>query len=124
MANIEAAKKLEPVGAAPVPTPSPTPPVVPEFVELGLLGKTSAVRMVTPVYPLFALKSRIGGRIVVNLELDAEGNVTSAKASSGHPVLKQASEEAALKSKFKPAMVGDKAVKAKAYLVYNFTPEP
>ena len=122
MAKTEAVKKIE-LAAAP-PTPTQPTPVVPEFVELGSLGKTSAVRMVTPVYPLFALKSRIGGRIVVNLELDAEGNVTSAKASSGHPLLKQAGEEAALKSKFKPAMVGDKAVKAKAYLVYNFTPEP
>ena len=113
-------QKPDPVVVAP---PIVTAPPIPEFVDLGLLTKAAAVRMVTPVYPMFAAKANIGGRVVVDVTLDPEGKVTSAKANIGHPLLKQSGEEAALKSKFKPAMVGDQAVKAKGYIVYNFTPQ-
>ena len=115
----KAAKKPEPVVSPPVVTAPPAP----EFVDLGALTHESATKMVTPVYPLFAVKSHIGGRIVVDVVIDVDGNVVSAKANSGQQLLKQASEEAAVRSKFKPAMIGNQAVKAKGYIVYNFTPQ-
>ena len=114
----KAAKKPEPVVAPSVVTAPP----VPEFVDLGAITHESATKMVTPVYPLFAVKSHIGGRIVVDVVIDVDGKVVSAKASSGQQMLRQAGEDAALKSKFKPTMVGNQAVKAKGYIIYNFTP--
>ncbi len=114
----KALKKPDPV----VVPPTVTAPVIPEFVNLGLLTRESAVRMTTPIYPLVAIRSKIGGKVVVDVTLDTEGNVTSAQVSSGSQFLKQASVDAATKSKFKPAMVGTNAVKAKGYIVYNYTP--
>lgn len=114
----KALKKPDPI----VVPPTVTAPVIPEFVNLGLLTRESAVRMTTPIYPLVAMRSKIGGKVVVDVTLDTEGNVTSAQVSSGSQFLKQASVDAALKSKFKPAMVGTAAVKAKGYIVYNYTP--
>ena len=113
-------QKPEPVVVAP---PIVTAAPVPEFVDLGLLTRAASIRMVTPIYPIFAIKSNIGGLVLVNVTLDSEGNIQTAKAASGHQFLKQAGEDAAMKSKFKPAMAGDKAVKAKGYIVYNFTPQ-
>lgn len=110
--------KREPVPAAPAPVP-----VLPEFLEMGQLTEAQAIKMGKPMYSPIAYNSNIGGRVVVEVELDKEGNVTSAKVSSGHPFLKQSSEEAARKSKFKPAMVGDKAVKGKGTIIYNFVPK-
>ncbi|HEX3102128.1 MAG TPA: TonB family protein, partial [Pyrinomonadaceae bacterium] len=115
-----AAKKPEPVVAA--PTTAAAPPR-PEFVDLGGLTKTSATKMVTPVYPAFAVKSHIGGRVVVDVMLDEEGNVTSAKAGSGPAMLKSACEDAASRSKFKPAMYDNRPIKGKGFVIYNFTPE-
>lgn len=113
---IEAAKpKPEPI----VP-PAPTGQPLPEFVSLGQLTETDAVQMVKPVYSQTASRMNIGGKVAVEIEIDKEGNVTSAKAISGHQFLRQESELAALKSKFKPAMIGNKPVKAKAQIVYNF----
>ena len=120
-ARAEAAKKPEPAVTAPTST-IPTP--VPEFVDLGSLTNAVTVKMVKPLYPTFAIKAHVGGRVVVNVELDEAGNVTSAKVASGPQLLKQVSEDAAMKSKFKPPMAGNTATKGKGYIVYNFTPEP
>lgn len=111
----KAMQKPEPI----VPAPT-TVPVIPEFVSLGQLTESSAIRMVKPIYSPIALKSNIGGKVIVDVEIDTEGNVTSAKTVSGHQFLRQNSEDAARKSKFKPAMVGNQAVKAKGFIVYNF----
>jgi TonB family protein len=117
-AKLEAEKaKQEPVKTAPPVVPAP----VPEFVDLGQIAESSAVRMVKPTYSQVASRSNIGGKVVVNVEIDPEGNVTSAIAVSGHQLLRFDSETAARRSKFKPAMFGDKAVKARGFIVYNFT---
>lgn len=76
--------------------------------------------MVTPVYSTVAQRSQVEGRVVVEVELDAEGNVVSAKAISGHQMLRNAAEDAAAKSKFKPALFDGKPIKAKGTITYNF----
>lgn len=95
--------------------------VVPEFLNLGNLGTANANRMVTPVYSPMARQSRIVGKVTVDVELDVEGNVTSAKATSGHAMLRQSAEDAAKRSTFKPATFNGKPVKAKGMIVYNFS---
>lgn len=93
--------------------------VAPQSIELGSLIDR-AVKLVKPVYSPEAQKFSLGGMIVVQVTLDEEGNVTSAKATSGPALLRAASEDAARKSKFKPAMFGDKAVKSTGFMSYNF----
>ena len=96
------------------------PAAVPEFVDLGQINESRAIKMVKPVFPASAARAGMGGEVTVEIELDAEGNVTKAKAVSGSPFLRQSSEDAALRSKFNPAIVGNKAVRGKARIVYNF----
>lgn len=88
-------------------------------VELGALIER-AVRMVKPVYPPNAQRFNVEGQVTVQVTLDEEGNVTSAKATIGSQFLRAACEEAARKSKFKPALVGNQAVKATGFITYNF----
>jgi protein TonB len=53
--------------------------------------------------------------------LDEEGNVTSAKATDGHQLLRQSSEDAARRSKFKPAMYNGKPIKSTGTITYNYS---
>lgn len=53
--------------------------------------------------------------VIVQVEIDEKGDVTKATAISGHPILKQSSEKAALESKFIPANV-----KTSKYIRNNF----
>jgi len=63
---------------------------------------------------------RAAGRVMVQVTLDESGNVMSAKATSGHPLLRQSAEAAARQSRFNPIRVNNQAVAATGVLVYNF----
>lgn len=92
----------------------------PEFLNLGNLTSANATRMVTPTYPLTAQRTGIEGRVTVEVELDIEGKVVSAKATSGHQMLRSAAEDAAKRSRFTPATFNGVVIKAKGVIQYNF----
>lgn len=116
--------KVEPpktVAAAPPPVTAPAntaPPEGPAFVNLGQIN--NAVRLAMPVYPAMARQMNVQGRVIVQVNLDEEGDVISVKATSGPTTLRAASEEAARRSKFNPAKVGDKPAKSTGFVVFNF----
>lgn len=124
--QLEQAKAAERAAAAPPPTPKPEPPPikVPESVSLGNLFGANAVRMGKPLYSPIAQRSRIEGKVMVEVTLDTEGNVTSAKAVSGHQLLRQSAEDAAKKSKFRPASFNGQPIKGTGVITYNFSLNP
>jgi TonB family protein len=97
------------------------PPPPPPFVNLGIISAANATKMVTPVYSVIAQRSQVEGKVIVDLDLDENGDVVSAKATSGHQLLRQSAEDAAKHSKFKPATFNSKPIKAKAQIVFNFS---
>jgi TonB family protein len=96
----------------------------PEFLNLGTLAAGDAVKMVTPMYSPVAQRSNIEGRVTVEIELDVNGDVVSAKATSGPQMLRSSAEDAAKRSKFKPGMFNNRPIKAKAWIIYNFSLRP
>lgn len=90
-----------------------------EPVELGQLNGV-ALSLVKPAYPEIARKSNVQGAVTVKVTLDEEGKVVTAKATDGPSLLRQTAEEAARKSKFKPATIGTQAVKATGFITYSF----
>ena len=60
------------------------------------------------------------GQVAVKVAVDELGNITSAKATSGHPLLRAPAEAAARQSKINPVKVGNKSVQATGILLYNF----
>ena len=93
----------------------------PDFLNVGALSNSDAVRFVMPTYAGIARQSRLEGKVTVAIELDVEGNVVSAEATSGHAMLRQAAEDAAKKSKFKPATFNGEPIRAKGVITFNFT---
>ncbi|MGI9034796.1 MAG: TonB family protein [Pyrinomonadaceae bacterium] len=115
-------RPVEPQNVEP-PQEKPTaeaPQTQTQIISLGQLKIERALRMITPIYPPDAQKFRIEGQVTVQVNLDEEGNVIFAKAVSGPGLLRASSEDAARRSKFKPALVGDKAAKATGFITYNF----
>jgi len=96
-------------------------PVAPEYLNLGNLSAANAIRMVTPTYSPMARQSRIMGKVSVEVEINIEGEVISANATSGPAMLRQSAEDAAKRSKFKPALFNDKPVKGRGTILYNFS---
>lgn len=105
----------------PSPTVTATPPASPTQtpVNMGILNDR-AVNLQKPSYPQIAREMRASGPVRVQVVVDEKGNVNSAKAVSGHPLLRSTAENAAKNSKFTPAKVSGRNVKATGVLVYNF----
>ncbi len=103
------------------PTPKPTEKPVPKTISGGVVnGK--ATNLVKPPYPAAARAVRASGAVNVQVTIDESGNVISASAVSGHPLLRSAAVQAARSSKFSPTMLSGQAVKVTGVIVYNFVP--
>jgi TonB family protein len=84
-------------------------------------GKATA--LVKPAYPAAAKAVRASGAVNVQVTINEQGNVISASAVSGHPLLRSAAVQAAKASKFSPTSLSGKPIKVSGIIVYNFTPE-
>ena len=75
-----------------------------------------------PTYPLIARKKGWEGRVLIQAEIDREGNVSKIKVleSSGFKVLDNASLETLKKWKFTPARIGNKFVDDTVDIPVNF----
>ncbi len=73
-----------------------------------------------PIYPLNAKSSRVTGTVIVQITVDEKGNVTSARAVSGHPLLQQAAVDAAYKAKLKTTVINSKTQQTTGVLTYTF----
>jgi len=90
-----------------------------EVTESGVLnGK--ALKMSQPAYPPAARSSRASGVVTVQVVVDENGDVTSAVAISGHPLLQESSVRAAKKTKFSPTKLCGQPIKVKGLITYNF----
>lgn len=79
-----------------------------------------AIKLAVPVYPPIERQMNRQGLVVVQVTLDAEGKVIEANATSGPKSLHTYAEDAARRSKFRPATVDGKSVTATGYISYNF----
>jgi TonB family protein len=94
---------------------------VPKTISGGVLnGKATSLPL--PAYPPAAKAVRAEGAVSVQVLVDEAGNVISASAVSGHPLLRSAAETAALEAKFSPTMLSGTPVKISGVLTYVFVP--
>ncbi|HEX8248175.1 MAG TPA: marine proteobacterial sortase target protein [Pyrinomonadaceae bacterium] len=74
-----------------------------------------------PAYPATAIAAKAVGLVYIQVTLDENGSVVSAKAVSGHNLLQPAAEAAAKNAKFNVTKGSLEIVKITGVLVYNFT---
>ncbi len=82
-----------------------------------------AISKPAPPYPPAAKAARAQGTVTVEVIVDEEGKVISAKAVSGHPLLHASAESAARQARFSPTLLSGKPVKVSGIINYNFTLE-
>lgn len=103
--------------AEPPPPPAPTPPRAP--ISGGVLnGK--AISLPKPAYPAIARQAHASGTVVVQVTIDENGNVISARAVSGHPLLQAVAVGAARQARFSPTKLSGQPVKVTGVITYNF----
>lgn len=121
-----------PVVADPVETPPPTPRPTPAAPAPTPKQETGPVRLSSsvitskvidkpaPPYPPIAKAAGVEGAVAVQILVDEQGRVISAKATSGNPLLQQAAVQAAYRARFTPTLLGNQPVKVSGIITYNF----
>jgi TonB family protein len=103
--------------AMPTPAPSPVPKNV--VVSLGAVNGRMLNKPNLP-YPPLAETTRTQGVVTVQIVIDEKGKVISARAVSGHPLLRPAAEQAAYQARFSPTLLSQQPVKASGTITFNF----
>ena len=100
------------------PPPAPRPLLKP--VSGGVLnGK--AISLPAPIYPEIARRMRQAGKVEVEVIVDENGKVLSARATAGPTALRDVAVEAALRARFTPTKLSGQPVKISGRIDYNFT---
>lgn len=103
-----------------------TPPPVVKVKQPTTIMRTSnvlngiATFLPKPTYPRPAIVLNLEGTVKVQVTIDENGNVVSARAAEGHPLLRGVSEQAARGAKFKPTTLNGVPVKVTGIITYNF----
>lgn len=101
------------------PPPPPETPKVPRVISKGVITG-QAISLPQPAYPPMAKNIRVQGRVSVQVLIDEQGRVMSAKAVDGHPLLVAAAQQAALQARFKPTLLSQVPVKVSGVITYDF----
>jgi outer membrane biosynthesis protein TonB len=81
-----------------------------------------AVALPKPQYPAAARAVKAAGEVNVQVLISEDGQVFSAGAVSGHPLLRSASQLAACGAQFTPVLLSGTPVKVSGIIVYNIVP--
>ena len=111
-----------PVVVAPPVVPEPQPVKEPPAVKIvsGGVVNGNATSLPKPIYSVAARAVNAQGTVDVQVLIDESGRVVSAKAVSGHPLLRLAAENAARSARFTPTTLSKVPVKVTGVIVYNF----
>jgi TonB family protein len=84
--------------------------------------RNAAIELPRPEYSDAARLARASGKVKVQILVDANGYVTNAQATAGHPLLTAAAEAAARKARFSLPKASSGATKAYGAISYDFAP--
>jgi TonB family protein len=103
------------------------PPLAPgragkNVISSGALDER-AINKPAPAYPAVAKAVDASGKVVVQVTVDEQGQVVSAHAVSGHPLLRASAEAAARQARFTPTLLSGRPVKVTGTLTYDIEPQ-
>ena len=108
-----------PPRVTPTPAPAPQRPPGPMHLTSEIIA-SKALSKPAPPYPLVAKQIHVQGPVAVQIVIDEQGRVISARATSGNPLLQQAAVQAAYQARFTPTLLSGQPVKVTGSITYNF----
>ena len=102
------------------PPPVKKDPPLPMKPVSGGVVNGNATSLPKPAYSAAAIAVGAQGKVDVQVLIDESGRVISAKAVSGHIMLRDAAERAARSARFTPTYLSKVPVKVTGVIVYNF----
>jgi protein TonB len=115
---------IPPVAAllAPAPPAKPAPPPPRrEVVPIGgSVQEAKLIRKVTPEYPSLAKAARAQGTVILEVQVDEEGNVIEVRVLRDLPLLTEAAVRAVRQWKYSPTLLNGEPVRVMSTVTVNF----
>lgn len=102
------------------PRPEPEKPVQQKPLVRSTILQGSAIKRVEPSYPVMAKSARVQGPVIVEVTINEKGIVESARAVSGHPLLRDAALNAARSWRWEPTILNQVPVKVIGTITFIF----
>ena len=117
-----AATPSEQIGSLTASTPAPLPKIAtPQRVRVSPgVSQGLLIKRVQPIYPAVARAARIQGTVVLQAEINKEGNIENLQMVSGHPLLVSAAMEAVKQWRYKPYVLNGEPVAVDTQIQVNF----
>ena len=103
-----------------MPEPPPLKKTIKPVIQSKGVMNGYAIDLPKPPYSAAAKAVNAQGEVSIQVLIDENGQVVSAKAVKGHVLLKRDAENAAWKAKFRPTYLSGEAVKVTGVIVYRF----
>jgi TonB family protein len=104
----------------PVMETKPSKPPATKLVKSMGVVNGMATDLPKPVYSAIAKAAGARGIVTVQVLIDENGKVISARVLSGHPLLQKESVQAAYQARFTPTLLSNQPVKVSGVITYNF----
>jgi periplasmic protein TonB len=107
--------------APPAVVPPPPKPPRPPVVRVGgTVQDAKVIRRVVPVYPEISKRARISGVVILEVNIDEEGNVTDIRVVRGHVMLVEEAVSAVKQWKYSPTLLNGEPVAVVATVTVVF----
>ena len=103
------------------PPPPPPPKKEPPQRVGGDVLSARLIRQPAPVYPPMARTAKVSGVVVLEVQVDEDGNVTEVKPVSGPALLRQAAMDAVRQWKYSPTLLNGEPIPVVAEVRVNFS---
>jgi protein TonB len=103
-----------------IPGPTPDVRVDIQRIKVSTMDPAKLMHQVKPVYPQIARIAGIQGTVVLRAIVNRDGSIQNVQIISGHPMLKQAAEDAVRQWRYKPTYLNGQAVEVDTAITVNF----
>jgi protein TonB len=86
----------------------------------GQVQESKIIRKVLPVYPELAKRARVEATVILEVNVDEEGNVINVRVLRSHPLLEQAAIDAVKQWKYSPTLLNGEPVPVVATVTVEF----
>ncbi len=96
----------------PVTPPPPPPPAArtPRVKTGGDVQESKLIRRVVPDYPPLAIRAHVEGTVLLDVDIDEEGNVTNVRVLQGNPLLVPEAVRAVKQWKYSPTLLNGEPI--------------
>jgi protein TonB len=110
----------EPAASASEAEPPPVVPPTIQRIRQTEIEPAMVLSRPQPAYPVFALRNRVQGEVVLHAIIDRQGRVAELEVVSGHPMLVKVALDAVETWRYRPTLLNGEAVEVETTITVKF----